>query len=67
MVKELRGGGSSSGYSVSAKERKTLKTLNFFVDSVNSRISLFAEGLGTKSRRKAKDDRNLTDKESKYM
>ena len=64
MFKELRNEGSRSRYSLSAKERKTLKILIFLWGRSIRGFSLFAEGLGTKSRRKAKNDCNVTDKES---
>jgi len=63
---ERGGGGGRSRYGVSAKGKKNTKNANFFFWWCRSirGFSLFAEGLGTKSRRKAKDDCNVTDKES---
>jgi hypothetical protein len=65
MFKELWGGGEQVPLQCFCKGKKNTKNTNFFLWGPSIRgFSLFAEGLGTKSRRKAKDDYSLTDEES---
>ena len=65
MFKELRSGGSRPRYSVSAKVRKTLKILIFLGEVGQFEDFRFSwRVLEPNLRRKAKDDCNLTDKES---